>query len=52
MRATIGILAVIFLMASGVEVFGGMDSKQDYTQNSDYLTDGLRYRGEGNCGDR
>lgn len=51
MRATIGILAVIFFVASGVEVFGDMDSKQDCIQNSDYLADGLKYRGEGNCGE-
>src|SRR5208337_3436095 len=51
MRATIGILAVIFFIASGAEVFGETVSKQDYTQNSDYLVDGLMYRGEGNCGE-
>ena len=51
MRATIGILALIFLIASGAEVFGDMDSKQSCMQNSDYLADGLRYRGEGNCGE-
>src|SRR5208283_3166474 len=49
MRATIGILAVILFMASGVEVFGDMDSKQDCIPNPDFLTDGLKYRGEGNC---
>ena len=51
MRATIGILAVVLFITSGAEVFGEMDSKQDYTQNSDYLVDGLIYRGEGNCGE-
>jgi len=49
MRATLGILAVILFIASSVEVFGETDSKQDCIQNSDYLTDGLKYRGEGNC---
>jgi tetratricopeptide (TPR) repeat protein len=49
MRATIGILAVIFFIASGAEGFGETASKQDYSQNSDYLVDGLMYRGEGNC---
>ncbi len=51
MRATIGILTVILLLVSGIEVFADMDSKQDYNQNSDYLADGLKYRGEGNCGE-
>ncbi len=51
MRATIGILAVIFLIASGAEVFGEMDSNQNCIQSSDYLADGLKYRGEGNCGE-
>ncbi|HKN18994.1 MAG TPA: hypothetical protein VJW95_04290 [Dissulfurispiraceae bacterium] len=51
MRATIVILAAIFLMASGAEAFGDMDSQQNSIQNSDYLADGLKYRGEGNCGE-
>ncbi|MGO9014020.1 MAG: hypothetical protein ACLQF0_03480 [Dissulfurispiraceae bacterium] len=51
MRATIVILAAIFLMASGAEAFGDMDSQQNSIQSSDYLADGLKYRGEGNCGE-
>ncbi len=51
MRATICILAAIFFIASGAEAFGDTGSKQDCIQNSDYLADGLKYRGEGNCGE-
>ncbi len=51
MRATICILTVIFFIASGAEVFGNMDSKQNCIQSADYLADGLKYRGEGNCGE-
>ena len=51
MRATIGVLAMIFFIASGVEVFADTDSNQACTQNSDYLADGLMYRGAGNCGE-
>jgi tetratricopeptide (TPR) repeat protein len=49
MRTTVGILAVLFFIAFGGEVFGAADTKSNDTQNPDYLVDGLKYRGEGNC---
>ena len=51
MKKIIGILAVFFFMASGLEVFGADDLQMGGAQNAYHLVDGLKYRSEGNCVD-
>ena len=51
MRAKAVVLSFFFILISGGAVFGAADGKNCDTQNSDYLVDGLMYRGEGDCGE-
>jgi len=50
MRVTVGILAMLFFMVFSGNVFAAADADSSCARGSaDYLVDGLRYRGEGNC---
>ncbi|MBF0506013.1 MAG: tetratricopeptide repeat protein [Nitrospirae bacterium] len=51
MKASIVILAIFFLTASGIEAFGATDIQAGGAQSSYNFADGIKYRAEGNCED-
>ena len=51
MKVKAVVLSFFFLLISGGAVFGAAVGKNCDAQNSDYLVDGLMYRGAGNCGE-